>query len=66
MRRWTAEEEEILRSEWGTMTMQGLCKKLNRSKNAIMVRVQRLGLAPYLESGDYVKDSLLHCMELCL
>lgn len=54
MKRWTPEDEEILCECWGTMTVAGLCKKLNRSKNAIMVRVNRLGLPPYLESGEYV------------
>lgn len=59
-RRWTPEEEEILRTFWGTMTMQGLCKKLDRSRNAIMVRIQKLGLPPYLESGDYITINQLH------
>jgi len=59
-RRWTPEDEDLLRENWGTMTMQRLCKKLNRSKNAIMARVQRLGLAPYLESGDYVTVNQVH------
>ncbi len=36
-KRWTPEEEEILRTFWGTMTIEGLCKKLDRSRNAIMV-----------------------------
>ena len=36
------------------MTVAGLCKKLNRSKNAVMVKVNRLGLPPYLESGEYI------------
>lgn len=53
-RRWTPEEEDILRTNWGTMTVQGLCKKLDRSKNAIMVRVQKLRLPRYYDSGDYV------------
>lgn len=34
--------------------MAGICKKLDRSHNAIMVRVQHLGLSPYLESGEYI------------
>lgn len=54
MKRWTPEDEEILCECWGTMTVAGLCKKLNRSKNAVMVKVNRLGLPPYLESGEYI------------
>ena len=54
MKRWTPEDEEILCECWGTMTVAGLCKKLNRSKNAVVVKVNRLGLPPYLESGEYI------------
>lgn len=36
------------------MTVEGICKKLNRSRNAIMVRVNRIGLPPYFESGEYI------------
>lgn len=53
-RTWTAEEENYLRESWGTVTVDGICRHLNRTKNAIMVRVQRLGLPPYLESGEYI------------
>lgn len=53
-RTWTAEEENYLRENWGTVTIDGICRHLNRTKNAIMVRVHRLGLPPYLESGEYI------------
>lgn len=53
-RAWTAEEENYLRESWGTVTVDGICRHLNRTKNAIMVRVNRLGLPPYLESGEYI------------
>lgn len=51
---WTKEEEEYLVEKWGQMSVPSLCKNLGRSKNAIMVRVFRLGLPPFLESGDYI------------
>ena len=53
-RTWTAEEENYLRESWGTVTVDGICRHLNRTQNAIMVRVNRLGLSPYLESGEYI------------
>ncbi|MDO4541187.1 MAG: SANT/Myb-like DNA-binding domain-containing protein, partial [Syntrophomonadaceae bacterium] len=53
-RNWTKEEDTLLAENWGHMSVPGLCKKLNRTKNAIMVRVQRLGLPPYLEAGEYI------------
>ena len=51
---WSQEEKDILAEAWGHMTVAGICKKLGRSKNAVMVMVNRLGLPPYLESGEYV------------
>lgn len=51
---WTPEEEELLRENWGRMTVRGIAAKLGRTVNAVNVRVDRLGLPPYLESGDYV------------
>ena len=59
-RRWTPEEESYLAENWGHVTVAGICKHLNRSKNAIMIRVNRLGLPPYFESGDYVTVNVLH------
>lgn len=53
-RKWTKEDEAYLSDNWGHISVPGLCKKLNRTRNAIMVRVQRLGLPPFLESGEYV------------
>ena len=51
---WTPEEEAWLREKWGTVSIDGICKRLNRTKAAIMIRVQRLDLPPFLESGEYV------------
>ncbi len=53
-RTWTEEEHDFLRENWGHMTVGGLAKSLKRSNNAIIVRAARLGLGPYLESGEYV------------
>lgn len=51
---WTAEEEEYLRNSWGNVSVAKICENLNRSRNAILIRVQRLGLPPFYDSGDYV------------
>ena len=53
-RNWTREEERFLEDHWGTMSVNNICRQLRRSRNAIMVRVQRLGLPPYFESGEYI------------
>lgn len=58
-RPWTPEEEDFLRENWGKTSFDGLCKKLGRSRNALLIRVGRLGLPPYLESGTYVSMNQL-------
>ncbi|MGN0667509.1 MAG: hypothetical protein ACI4KF_13415 [Huintestinicola sp.] len=53
-RNWTAEEEEYLQQAWGNVSIPNICKKLNRSEHAIKVRVFRMGLGAFTESGDYI------------
>ena len=53
-KKWTPKEEEYLAENWGHVSIAGLCQHLGRTENAIKVRVSRLGLGPYLESGEYV------------
>lgn len=60
---WTPAEEEYLAENWGHISFAGFCKHLGRTENAIKVRVQRLGLGPYLESGEYIS---LHQLSLAL
>lgn len=51
---WTKKEELWLAENWGTASLEGICNHLGRSLNAIKVRVSRMGLPPYLESGEYI------------
>ena len=56
--RWSKEEEEFLTENWGNLSIKAIAKKLNRSKNAIEVRKNRLGLGSFLENrgkGKYYK-----------
>ena len=53
-RNWTQEEYDYLQDKWGTISLKGIAKKLNRSENSIHIKVQRLGLGAFLESGEYV------------
>lgn len=53
-KKWTAEEERYLSEKWGTLSIDGIGRKLGRSKAAIMIRAQRLGLGKFLESGGYI------------
>lgn len=52
--KWTPEEEEYLCEAWGKTSFSGISKHLGRSVNAVKIRVQRLGLPAFLESGEYV------------
>lgn len=51
---WTKAEESYLAENWGTVSMDGLCEHLGRSRNAIKVRAFRLGLGAFWDAGDYV------------
>ena len=53
-RNWTDEDKAYLAENWGSMTVPGLCKTLNRSATAIKIMVQRLGLPPFLDAGEYI------------
>lgn len=53
-RKWAPEEESYLEEKWGTISIKGIAKNLNRSENAIIVRSQRMGLGAFLSSGDYI------------
>lgn len=53
-RKWTQQEEEYLQESWGYVSFDSLCKSLNRTRTAIKNRVQKLGLPPFLEAGDYI------------
>ncbi|MDU6263766.1 MAG: hypothetical protein E6600_04620 [Anaerocolumna aminovalerica] len=53
-RKWTQEDSDYLSDKWGTVSLKSIAKKLNRTENAILLKVQRLGLGAFLESGEYV------------
>jgi hypothetical protein len=53
-RNWTQREYDYLKDNWGTVSVGTICETLNRSKQAIMIKVSRLGLGPFLDSGEYV------------
>lgn len=53
-RNWTPEEKQYLEENWGTLSIGTIAKNLNRSRNAIEVMKNKLGLGAFLENGDYV------------
>lgn len=53
-RKWTKEDEFLLESMWGNKNMSYLCKKFNRSKNAIVLKARALNLGKAYDSGLYL------------
>ena len=45
--RWSKEEEEFLCENWGNLSIKAIAKKLNRSENAIEVRIRNRLLKEY-------------------
>lgn len=41
---WTNDEVEYLEEKWGSISIKGIAKKLNRTVNAIKLKAQRIGL----------------------
>lgn len=53
-RNWTKEEYDYLMDNWGKYSVGAICKHLNRSRNAINIKVFRLGLGAFLDAGEYI------------
>ena len=53
-RKWSQEDLDYLAEHWGYTPMPALCKALNRSQSGILIKVQRLGLGAFLDSGEYI------------
>lgn len=53
-RNWTAEEKDFLMDKWGSLRPAKIGEKLGRSESAIIQKAQKLGLGPFLDSGEYV------------
>lgn len=53
-RNWTADEQSYLQESWGTVSINTIAKNLGRSQTAIKIKANKLGLGPFLDSGDYI------------
>lgn len=58
-KKWTKEEERLLSEEWGMYSADTIAKHLGRSRNAIIVRVARLGLGAHLENSSLFSFNIL-------
>lgn len=53
-KKWTQAEENYLQEAWGKTGLKSIAKHLGRSENAVIVRIQRLGLGPGLQAGERI------------
>lgn len=56
---WTREEEERLAEEWGMYSADAIAKHLNRTREAVIVKVARLGLGAHLENSSKISFNVL-------
>ena len=60
---YTPEEESYIKENWGTVSVGHICENLGRTEAAILQKVNKMGLPPFLESGGYVTYAdLLHAI----
>lgn len=55
LNRWTLEEEKYLLDNWDQENIDIIMKKLNRTKDSIIRKAQRLGINTSKTSGDRIK-----------
>lgn len=55
-RNWSKEELDTLQEEWGRYSITTQAKRLNRSVNAVLIKVQRLGLGRIAVNSDKSND----------
>lgn len=48
-RKWTIEEEEMLKELWGKVVPKSIAKRLNRTETSIIIRAKRLNLGPFCQ-----------------
>lgn len=49
---WSDAEEHYLEEAWGKSSLKTIAKNLGRSENAVVTRIQKLGLGPGLMAGE--------------
>jgi len=51
---WSEEELELLEDKWGSTSIPGIAKSLNRTINSIRCKAQKIGLERFIDQGEYV------------
>ena len=58
-RNWTREEYDTLAELWGVYSLGTIAKRMNRSENAILIKVQRMGLGSHTSNSHMITLSSL-------
>ena len=58
-KKWTLAEEQQLAEEWGTYSADTIAKRLGRTRDAVIVRVARLGLGAHLDNSAMLSFNVL-------
>ena len=58
-KKWTEAEQEYLAESWGSISIDSLARHLQRSKTAVIIRAQRLGLGPFRDSNEGISKHQL-------
>ena len=53
-RTWTEEDKFYLEEKWGSTPIPQLALDLDRTENAVIQKAYRMGLGPFLDSGNYI------------
>lgn len=56
---WTQEEHEYLEEWWGSKPVRSIAANLGRSESAVINKVHRMGLGPFLMGAEYVSVNQL-------
>lgn len=59
MKPWTPKEYEYLEENWGRFTIPQLAKKLNRTENAVKIKIFRRGLGRAVENANCLNANQL-------
>jgi hypothetical protein len=57
---WSAEEMSILEDKWGTVSVKGIANLLKRPVGGVINKKVKMGLGPFLQSGDYITVNQLY------
>ena len=59
-KKWTDADIMYLKEKWGNVSLDSICKNLNRTANAVKLKAQRIGLPAFLQNGEFITFNALY------